>query len=149
MNLFEHFSEDEQPAQDWSLAEEAALHAPPLWAPAHVEPEGVTPLPWDFAVADPFLNPRVEKFKSLMAEYAVCKTHNCALDDRETLVTHAGMEAAEAIGELRAVCVALWAHGETLAAEAIAAAVDSIVNDILKPLLESAGVPCADDADDE
>ncbi len=55
----------------------------------------------------------------------------------------------EAIGELRRVCVALWAHGETLAAECLAEAVDGIVQTILRPLLESEGIECEDDADDE
>ncbi len=80
MGLLDAFAEPE-PEDQPSLMEEAARYAPAPWQPAHVEPEGATPLPSDFPVADPFCNPRVEKFKRIMAEHAVCRTKNCARTD--------------------------------------------------------------------
>ena len=147
-NIFDRF--EDQPAEDWSLAEEAAQYAPPLWSPAHVEPEGITPLPEDFPVLDPFVsNPRIERFKSLMREHAVCKTKDCALDERKRLAKEVAEEVAESIGGLRRVAVVLWAHGETLLSEIVAEQVDHLVYDIIKPFAESAGIEIGDEADDE
>lgn len=142
MGMLDQFPE--QPADPWqdlSLAEQAAAFEPPVWQPAHVEPEGVTPLPEDFPVLDPCARrPETQRIMAVFAEKAKCKTKECGLDDREVLAEQAAELYVEGIESIQAVAIALYAHGETMLAEAI---VDNLVcmsADLIKPFLDSAGI---------
>lgn len=147
MSLLDHFPEDEQPAEDWSLMEEAAQFAPPLWKPAHVEPEGLTTLPEDFPVLDPFggERPRLARLREALIEYAVCKTKDCPLEDREVLVRGIAQLSVQYIEDVQSIVAVLFAHGETLVADLVLQNIDALTEDILRPFFESVGLEVEDD----
>lgn len=144
MNPLDAFpsAEPEEPWDDLSLAEQAAALAPEPWAPAHVDPEGLTALPEDFPVEDPFgtLRESSRRVIATMHERAHCRTKNCALDNRGVLADQVAEMAVDAISELQGVAAVLFAHGEPLVAELLIDSLCVLTEDILKPFLTSAGI---------
>lgn len=144
MNPLDAFptAEPEEPWDDLSLAEQAAEFHPGVWEPAHVDPEGLTALPDDFPVEDPFggLRESSRRVIAIMVEKAHCRTKDCALDDRDVLAEQVAEMAVDAIGELQGVAAALFAHGEPLVAELLIDSLCTLTEDILKPFFDSVGL---------
>lgn len=144
MNPLDAFpsAEPDEPWDDLSLAEQAAEFHPGVWEPAHVDPEGLTALPADFPVEDPFdgLRESSRRVIALMQEHAKCRNKDCALDDREVLAQQVAEMVQDAISELHGAAIALHAHGEPLVSELLVDALCALAEDVLAPFFESAGL---------
>lgn len=138
MTAWSDTSEPEEPWDDLSLAEEAALYAPRPYV--RRTQDSVSPLPADFPVTDPL--PRAEGAQFLIdsMQRERCRTADCPLDDPETLAQSVANLCVDALGTIQACAAGLHAHGEQLLAEEIIVLLDELVQELLRPYFERNGL---------
>lgn len=132
-------AEPEEPWDDLSLAEEAALHAPEPWThPATGDTRSA--LPADFPVQDPFQDTKEAAHLLGYLRSQHCAKQDCVLDDPRRLAEGIASLVVDGCSTLQACATALWAHGEEMLAEEIVRRLDSLAMDLLKPYLVRQGL---------